>query len=99
MGRTGREHLSLGGYHLTRDQIINGHPVLAYEPAHSTPECQTSDSRLRNNATGYGKAECVSLSVEIAERCAALYPHYAVMRIYADASHVREIDNDAVIAE
>ena len=40
----------------------------------------------------------MSLSVEIAERCAALYPHYAVMRIYADASHVREIDNDSVIA-
>ena len=38
-------------------------------------------------------------SVEIAERCATFTPDYAVMRIYADAPHTREVDNDPLVAE
>jgi hypothetical protein len=84
---------------LTRNQIVDCHPVFAYQPANSTTECQTGNSGLRNDATWDGKTERVSFSVEIAQRCATLHPDYAVMRIYADSPHTREVYNDPLVAE
>ena len=50
---TGGEHLLVGCDHLRRQQIVDGHPVLADQPSNTASEGQTANPRLGHNAARY----------------------------------------------
>ena len=62
-----RENSALGSHNLARQQIIDGHAVLAKQPANTTAEGQTSNSGFRDNATRDCQTEDVRFAIQISQ--------------------------------
>ena len=95
----GGEHFAVGGDYLARQQIVDGHAVLAKQPTDTTTQRETANTGLRDDAARNGKTEDVRFAVEIAKSRATLYANRAICRIHVDGAHAGEVYDDTVVAE
>jgi hypothetical protein len=61
----GGEHSAVGGDHLARYEVVDGHTVFANHPTDATTQRQATNTSLGHDAGGHSKTEDVSFAVEI----------------------------------
>jgi hypothetical protein len=98
-GTAGGKHLALARDNLTGQQIVDGHAVLANQPADTAAEREAADAGLRNYAAGDREAEDVRFAIQVAERGPALYTNGGIYRVNMDRPHSGKIDDEAVVTE
>ena len=90
---------AIGRYDLTGKQVVDGHAVLPNQPADATTEGEARYPGFRDNPARYGESKRVSLTIQVAKRCAALHADRAISRIYVHRTHARKVNDNAVIAK
>src|SRR5262249_57451624 len=55
------DDVALGGDHLRLEEIVDGEPVLAHEPADAAAEREAADAGVADDASGGGQAVCLGL--------------------------------------
>src|SRR6267378_919475 len=96
---TGSEHFRVGCDHLRRQQIVDGHPVFANQPANTTSEGQATNTSLGHYAAGDCKPENMRFSINITKRRSALYSNSAGCVIHENGPHSGQVDHQTVVAE
>ena len=96
---TGGEYFTVRGDYLAGQQIVDGHAVLAKQPANTTPEGETPNTCLRHYPGWDCETEWVRFPVEIAKRRATLDAYGACGRVHMDGAHAREINDNAIVAK
>jgi hypothetical protein len=69
-----RTMLALGGDHLGGEQVVDGEPVLAHEPADAAAEGEPADAGVAHDAAGGGQTVGLRLVVDVAPQGTALHP-------------------------
>jgi hypothetical protein len=82
-----------------RDQLIDGEPVLAHQPADAAAQRQTGEPGVRDDAGRYGQPERLRLAVELAEANPGLRPDRAAREVDSYPVHQREVDDHAAVAD
>ncbi len=90
------EH-AVRGDHIGRDQVVDGEPVFAHQPAQPAAERQTGDARAGDGASGGGKSEHLCLAVQLPPEHTALGSHRSTLRVHANALHWRQVDDEAAV--
>ena len=85
-------------HQVSRQQVIDGQPVFAHQPAYPAPQGKTGDSGGRNQPTGSGQASRLGGRIELAPGQAWLSGHRARRSIDFDAFHHRQIDHHTPVA-
>ena len=94
-----RHHdLALGGDHFGLDEIVDGEPVLAHEPAEAAAQADAADAGVANDAAGGSQTVRLCLVVDISPQGTALDESRALDRIDRDGAHHRQVDHDPVVA-
>ena len=88
----------VGGDELAGDEVVDGHAVCSALVRVPAREREPGDARLRDDPAGDREAERLRLPVDVGPGAAALCPDGAPLGIHPDASHQREVDDDAVVA-
>ncbi len=91
--------VALGGDHLGLDEVVDGEPVFAHEPAEAAAQAEATDAGVADDAARGGKTVCLCLVVDVAPQGAALDEGCALDGIDRDGAHRREVDHDAVVAD
>ena len=89
----GREH------DLGRQQVVDGHPVLAHQPGDAAAERETRDPGAGDDAAGGREPERAGGTVELTDRDASLRPDRGSARIDVDPLHQREVDHQPTIGD
>ena len=89
---TVRRH-DLGG-----DQVVDGQPVPAHEPAHAAAQGEAADPRVADHADRTGQPKGLGLPVELGEQRATCRPGGPRVGIDPHPSHPREVDHDPPVA-
>src|SRR4249919_1373643 len=92
------DDVALGGDHLDFDQVVDGEPVLAHEPADAAAQGEAADAGVADDAARGGQAVSLRLVVDVAPQGAALDAGRAIDGIDSDGAHRREVDHDSVVA-
>jgi hypothetical protein len=80
------------------DEVVDGEPVLAHEPADAAAQTDTADTGVAHDATRRGQTVALGLAVDVAPQGTALDPGCAGDWIDGDGAHQREVDHDPVVA-
>jgi hypothetical protein len=95
--RAGLLELAVGRHHVGGDQVVDGEPVLAHQPAQAAAQRQPADPRVGDGAAGRGEPERLRLMIELAPEHAALRPGRAGGRVHVDALHRGQVDDQATV--
>src|SRR5205823_6639627 len=87
------------GDDLGRDEVVDGHPVLAHEPAKPAAEGEAGDAGARDLAAGRGQAMDGGGGVELGPGHARLGPHGSGRRVDLDGAHRRQVDHQAALGD
>ena len=93
----GGENLSIGGYDLRRQQIVDGHSVLTNEPANPASKGQAADPCLGHNSARDGKTEDMRFPIDVAQSCSAFNSNLSGDSIHEDGAHSRQIDDQPIV--
>jgi hypothetical protein len=93
----GADDLALGRHELDGEQVVDGEPEPALQPADTAAERQAGHARVADDPCRADEAVCLGRDIELAEKCAAVRPCGAVLRVDRDAAHRREVDDQAAI--
>jgi hypothetical protein len=85
----GRQEPAVGSDHIRRDEIIDGQPVLAGQPAEAAAEGEAGDAGVGVGATGGGEAEGQGLVVDLDPLDPCLCPGGAHSEVDTDGLHGR----------
>jgi hypothetical protein len=94
----GTQELPVSGDHVGREQVVDGEPVPAHEPAQAPAEGETSDPGVRHDAARSGEAEGLGLTVDLAPKQSRLRARGPRDGIDPEALHRGQIDDDSAIA-
>jgi hypothetical protein len=81
------DEAALGGDHVGGEQVVDGQPVLAHEPADATAQRDSTDTGVAHDAAGRGKAVGLRLVVDVAPEGATLHPGGAARGIDPHGPH------------
>lgn len=88
----------VGGDQVHREQLVDGEPVLAHQPADPAAQGQPGDAGVRDDPGRDGQPERLRLAVQFAEQHPGLDPDGPGVRVHPDAPHEGEVDDGAVVA-
>ena len=86
------------GDHLSLDEVVDGEPVLAHEPADAAAQAEAADSGVAHDAAGGSEAVGLRLVIDVAPQGAALNESRALDGIDRDSAHRRQVDHDPAVA-
>ena len=98
VGARGQEP-AIGGDDVGGEQVVAGQAVLALQPADAAAEGEAGDAGRRHGAAGGGESEGLGLAVELSPGQARLGVRDPLHRIYPDAFHGRQVDDQSVVAD
>ncbi len=90
--------LAVGGDHLGLDEVVDGEPVLAHEPADAAAQAEAADAGVADDAARGGQTVRLCLVVDISPQGTALDEGRALDRIDRDGAHRRQVDHDPAVA-
>ena len=97
LGRARTNHLSLCGDNVRRQEVVAGEPMTGHQPAESTAERESRDTRRRHHAPGRREPEGEGCAIQLAPGHAPLRAYGPSIGLHLDGSHRREVDHDAVL--
>ena len=89
---------ALSGDHLGGEQVVDGEPVLAHQPADATAEGEPGDAGVAHDAAGGGQPAGLGLVVDVAPQGTTLHPGRAAGGVDPHGPHRRQVDHDPVVA-
>jgi hypothetical protein len=92
------DDVALGGDDLGLDEIVDGEPVLAHEPADAAAQAEAPNPGVAHDAAGGRQTVCLGLVVDVAPQGTALDEGRALDRIDRDGAHRRQVDHDPAVA-
>jgi hypothetical protein len=98
LGSTGAYHFAGRSHDLGGFEVVDGHAVLAAEPAKTAAKCQSSDAGGGVDADRRSEAMGLGSGVEVRKRGTPFDGHAACVRVDARGLHLREVDHDAFVA-
>ena len=98
-GLTCPAKLAIRRDHLNRQQIVDGHAVLATQPTITTTGCQAANPGCGHDPGRNCKTKSLGLMINVAESCSALNPSHPCLRIDAYAVHQRQVDHQSSITD
>ena len=90
--------LALGGDHLGLDEVVDGEPVLAHEPAEAAAQAEAADAGVAHDAARGRQTVRLCLVVDISPQGTALHESRALDGINRDGAHRRQVDHDPAVA-
>jgi hypothetical protein len=93
----GDQQLTVGGDHVSRQQVVARQAVPAVQPAQTAAEGQSGDACVGDDAQRGGQSELLRLAIELAQPQAGLGDRRLPRCIHAQALHIPEIDEQAAI--
>ena len=95
----GRVHQrAVGKDDVGAEQIVRGHAVATAQPAEAAAEREAGDAGVADGAAGRRQPECLRFSIELRPPQSGLGPGRLRGRVDANALHLREVDDHAVVA-
>src|SRR5688500_15932437 len=94
-----RDEASVAEYHIGFEQVVDGQSAAARQVTDASAQRQPADSGSRDDPACGRHAEGVGAMVDLTPDAAAGDADRASGRIDPDSLHVREVDNDAVVAD
>ena len=88
----------VGGDYLGLEEVVDGEPVLAHEPADAAAEAEAADAGVAHDAARGGQTVGLGLVVDVAPQGTTLDVGRAVDGIDRHGAHRREVDDDPVVA-
>jgi hypothetical protein len=92
------DDVALGGDHLGLDEVVDGEPVLAHEPADAAAQAEAADAGVAHDAARGRQTMGLCLVVDISPEGAALDEGRALDRIDRHGAHRRQVDHDPAVA-
>jgi hypothetical protein len=93
------QELAVGRDEIDREQVVDGCPVLAHQPADAAAERQAGDSGVGHDPADGRQPEELRLSVELAPQDTGLRARSPRLRVDRDALHRRKVDHQPPIAD
>jgi hypothetical protein len=90
--------LALGGHHFGLDEIVDGEPVLAHEPADAATQAEPADAGVAHDAARGRQPVRLCLVVDVSPQGTALDERRALDRLDRDGAHGRQVDHDPAVA-
>src|SRR5262249_49373903 len=90
---------TVGEHDLGRCEVVDGHAVLAHQPAEATTEGETGDARSRDHAAGGRETVHRGGAVVLLPRHAGLCAHAPRPGVDVDPAHRREVDHEAAVGD
>jgi hypothetical protein len=95
----GRDDLTGGQDHLGRQQVVDGQPIAAHQPALTATQGQARDPRARDRAAGRCEPKRRGCSIELADEYAWLRSDRLPDWIDVDALHRRQVDHQSFVGD
>ena len=92
------DDVALGRDHLGLDEIVDGEPVLAHEPADAAAQAEAADAGVAHDAARGGQTVRLCLVVDVSPQGAAVDEGRALDRIDRHGPHRRQVDHDPAVA-
>ena len=89
---------ALSGDHLGLQEVVDGEPVLAHEPADAAAEADAADARVAHDASGGGQAVGLRLVVDVAPQGTSLDMGRTSGGVDGDGADRGQVDDDPVVA-
>jgi len=99
LGGTRPHEVTASGNHVHRQQLVDGEPVLAHQPAQAAAEGQAGDTGMGHNPRRRREPVPLRGAVKIAEQRPGLHARRASFGINPDAVHQRQVDDKSVVAD
>jgi hypothetical protein len=93
----GHQELAIRGDQITSQQVVDGEPEATHQVADPATQSQPADSGMSDDATGHRQSERLALVVDVSPQATALGPNRSGQRVNPYASHLGEIDHQAVV--
>ena len=94
---TCHQKLAVGGDDVAGQEVVDGEPESAHQVANPAAQRQSTDARVRDDASGHRESEGLTLVVEVAPQATALSPGRSCQRVNPYAGHVGQVDHQAVV--
>src|SRR6185437_8635589 len=98
-GCAGSDHFAVRGDYLARHEVVDGHSVLATQPADTTAQGQAADTCLGHYPARNCKTEDMGFAIQIAKSGAALCANSSIGSVDVHRAHSGKIDDKTVVAE
>ena len=95
---TGVNESAIGKHDVGTEQVVDGHPELAFEPSKAAAKRQAGDARVANRAARGRQSERLRLPIELGPAQSRFRAHGLCHRIDSHPFHVREINHHSVVA-
>ena len=93
----GRDELAGREHDVGLDEVVDGQPELSRQMAEAAPEGESADAGIGDDPGRHGQSEGVGRMIHVPEQGATLDTGGPRDRIDPNATHAREIDDEAVI--
>jgi len=92
------DDVALRGDDLGLQEVVDGEPVVAHQPAEAATQAEAADAGVAHDAARGGQTVGLRLVVDVCPQGTTLDAGRAVDEIDGDGAHRREVDDDPVVA-
>jgi len=92
------DDVALRGDDLGLQEVVDGEPVVAHQPAEAATQAEAADAGVAHDAARGGQPVGLGLVVDVAPQGTSLDEGRALDRIDRDGAHRRQVDHHPVVA-